>query len=183
MFSTDPKTTTSTQKVGKKLFALFISHNSKYYLKEFERFNIDGVDRYRLTWNWAACLFTFIWMASRKMYSWALLVFVITCFFAGIVHPIWLVNYAVHIFISSEVPVLEIFLNNLLMVLCGLSGNYIYYRHAKKKILNLVNQELTDSHDIAAYLEKEGGLNPWVVIIATPLLTVFLIYPWLLLVQ
>src|SRR3972149_8639170 len=45
--------------------------NRDYYLGQFRR--IDAGKALGLSWNWAAALFTFSWLRSRRMrgYSWA----------------------------------------------------------------------------------------------------------------
>ncbi len=84
-----------------------------------------------------------LWMAYRKLYGWALVVFLL-----------------------SLVP----FLNILLWPVWGLTGNYLYYEHTKKKILNLkTTQTFSDSTQMEAALQKIGGVNVWAVIVVAVL--------------
>jgi len=124
----------STIEVSEEEFAYFIWANSSKYIKAFRKFNIDGVDKFSITWNWAAFVFQFIWMACRKIYLWALIGFVLVCIF----------NYAPFI----------------MMIFFGVTGNYIYYKHAKKKILNLKRtKKFSDSHEMLMAMKKEGDVN------------------------
>ncbi len=83
------------------------------------------------------------WMAYRKIYGWALVVFFL-----------------------SFVP----FLNLLLIPVLGLTGNYLYYKHTKKKILNLkTTQTFSDSTQMSNALCKIGGVNVWAAIVVVVL--------------
>jgi hypothetical protein len=127
----------STIEVSEEEFAYFVWVDSRKYIKAFRKFNIDGVDKFSITWNWAAFFFTFFWMACRKIYSysWALIGFVLLCPF----------NYAPFI---------------IVMIFFGVTGNYIYYKHAKKKILKLKRtKKFSDSREMLMAMKKEGDVN------------------------
>ncbi len=117
-------------------FAHFIGRNTDYYIPKFRRFYNEG---FSVTWNWSAFFFEFVWMAYRKMYLWALAVWILILLFGNL-------------------PFL------LGMILFGTTGNYIYYRYAKRKILHLkTSQMLSNSHEILVTLKKEGGVNQWAI--------------------
>jgi hypothetical protein len=123
----------SKPEVTEEEFAYFIWGDPSKYIKAFRKFNIDGVDKFSITWNWAAFLFTFFWMAGRKLYSWALIAFVLPSFF-------------------SYWP--------FVMIFFGVTGNYIYYKHAKRKILELKRtKRFSDSREMLMAIKKEGDMN------------------------
>ena len=95
-------------------FAHFIGKNADKYLLKFRKFNIDGVDKFSVTWHWPAFFFGFLWMLYRKLYLWALVAFAI-----------------------SVISILPSEFGLLIVIVWGMTGNYIYYKHAKKKILEL----------------------------------------------
>jgi hypothetical protein len=124
-------------------FLDFIGNEADKYLTKFRKFYADGRDKFAFTWHWPAFLFTFSWMAYRKLYGWALVVFFL-----------------------SLVPVLRF----LLWPVLGLTGNYLYYKHTKKKILNVkTTQTFSDSTQLSDALHKIGGVNVWAAIVGAVL--------------
>ncbi len=124
-------------------FLNFIGAKADKYLTKFRKFHVDGRDKFAFTWHWPAFFFGMLWMAYRKLYGWALVVFLL-----------------------SLVP----FLNILLWPVWGLTGNYLYYKHTRKKILNLkTTQTFSDSTQREAALQKIGGVNVWAVIVVAVL--------------
>jgi type II secretory pathway pseudopilin PulG len=90
--------------------AWFIGANLHKYLRKFKKFNMNGVDRFSLTWHWPAFFFGALWMLYRKLYLWA-----------------------VGAFILSFIP----YLNFLAVFVYGATANYLYYKHTKKKVAQL----------------------------------------------
>jgi len=46
------------------------------------------------------------------------------------------------------------------MIFFGVTGNYIYYKHAKRKILNLKRTKtFSDTHEMLMAIKREGDLN------------------------
>jgi len=86
-------------------FSAFIGVNALKYIPKFKKFNIQGVDNFKATWNWAAFFFTPLWCLYRKLYLWALLSFI-------------------------AVLILPLITN----IVVGIAANFQYYTHAKKKI-------------------------------------------------
>jgi len=119
-------------------FIAFIGNNAGYYLHEFKKFNIAGRDSFSLTWNWPAFLAGFGWLLYRKMYVWALIAFV-----------------------SMLIP----YLGLVSWIAVGAIANYLYYQHAKRKILEV--RELHQSVEISVVLSQIGGVNKWVPIAGT----------------
>ena len=114
-------------------FAVYIGKNADKYLSKFKRFNIEGIDNFAATWNWSAFLVGPLWMLYRKLYLYFIIFFVITC-----------------------IPYFGI----LTWIAAGIIANYLYYKQAKSKIL-----EVKSSHSdivISEALARIGGVNSWV---------------------
>jgi hypothetical protein len=124
-------------------YGSFIGNNADKYLTKFRKFNIDGIDSFSPTWHWPAFFVPCFWMLYRKLYLWALLVFVL-----------------------SIIP----FVNFILMIVFGITGNYIYYKHTKKKLLEI--NLIPSSSDVqrAVNIAHQGGVNNVVVILGPILL-------------
>jgi hypothetical protein len=125
----------------------FIGNNAEKYLTKFRKFSINGVDSFSATWHWPAFFVPFYWMLYRKLYFWALLVFIL-----------------------SIVP----YVNFVLMIAFGATGNYIYYKHTRKKLLNI--NFTTSFSDIqrAVNVARQGGVNGVAVVIAPIILLTIL---------
>lgn len=126
--------------------AAFVGKNSDKYLAKFRAFRKDGVDSFAATWHWPAFFLSFWWTLYRKMYGWAALVLVLGC-----------------------VP----YVGFLAMIAFGLSANYLYYLHARKKILEATALPASPVERAAA-LARAGGVNNVVVIVAPVLLVAFI---------
>jgi Tfp pilus assembly protein PilE len=91
-------------------YAVFVGKNSEKYLTKFTNFNSGGIDSFKATWHWPALFVPFWWLLYRKMYGWAALAFLI-----GIIPYLGLLSGFVW----------------------AILANYIYYTHARKKILEI----------------------------------------------
>ena len=120
-------------------FAAFIGRNSGAYLSRFRRFSVLGQDNFTPTWNWAAFCFGPFWMFYRKMYMWAVV--------ALLVHFIPWVNI-------------------LFWIGWGIVGYYLYYKHAKNKILEF-KAAAAPSGDIGPVLAGVGGVHGWLMKVYT----------------
>jgi len=129
--------------VIEKDLAIFIGKNADKYLSRFRNFDRGGEDSFAVTWNWPAFFFSFWWALYRKMYGWAVLILFLYC-----------------------VP----FLGLIVMIGFGMSGNYLYFRRAKKRVLELKALPGTDLEKAAA-LARAGGVNN-VAVVAAPILFV-----------
>lgn len=125
---------------------LFVGKNSGYYSTAFRKFNIRGVETFAPTWNWAAFLYNFWWMLYRKLYLWALAWFFLTLI------PIF--GFA-------------------FWIAAGITGNYLYYRHATSKIREAKSVQPPDQ--LTAVLVELGGVNGWVIPVAVVVMTGFLL--------
>jgi len=115
-------------------FRAFAVNNPEYYVRTFAKFSKTGIDTFTPTWNWSACGFTFIWMLYRKMYVQAAVTFVIFCM-PGV--------------------------NLILHLMVGAFGNYLYYKHAKEKILE-TRPHLSEQALYPA-LTEIGGVHGWAI--------------------
>ncbi len=127
----------------KEKYRIFIGKNADYYLKKFEVFEKTGSS---LSWNWAAFGFGIFWMVYRKMYLYAFLSMLLI-FFINILE--------VSLRLS---PLLSFFLSLWLWVGFGLFGNYLYYLHVKKKVMEIIIQYPKEDEQ-KLILEKEGGTS------------------------
>ena len=112
----------------------FAGNNSEYYAHNFNKFTATGTEYFVPTWNWSACGFTFTWMLYRKMYLQAAVTFFIFC-----------------------IPGVNI----LLHIVAGSVGNYLYYKHARDKILE-TRPGLSPQGTLAA-LQQVGGVHGWAI--------------------
>ena len=128
-------------------FADFIGENADTYFRKFRNFSINEPNKFMVTWNWAAFLFSFIWFAYRKMYMWASGVFLI------------------------EVAIIEYFPSLLVIIyriVLGMTGNYLYFRHTRDDIIELkVTENFSSQQELSMALQLKGGVNRWVLIVAT----------------
>jgi hypothetical protein len=118
-----------------EMLAVFIGDKSDIYLARFRKFDPGGEDRFAATWNWPASIFVSFWFLYRKMYLWA----VITL-------------------ITSLIPVVSI----LTVIFSGVCGNYLYYRHARKKIAAL--GATATAGELDSLLARAGGVHRWVIV-------------------
>jgi tetratricopeptide (TPR) repeat protein len=118
-------------------YAAFVGKNADKYINKFKKFNTVGTDNFVATWHWPAFIVGFWWMLYRKLYFWALTAFVL-----------------------SLIP----WVNIATWIAFGATGNYIYYKDAKKKILEL--KQMRPAHDIQRGLSQIGGVNKWVITVA-----------------
>ena len=129
-----------TVKVTERDFVNFVGDYADKYLRKFKKFNVDGFDKFAWTWHWPAFLFGFWWLLYRKLYVWALIALLLLYI------PYW-------IFVSSLVY--------------GPIANYVFYKHAKRKIVKYKTANApVDPNKAAAALRKKGGVKVWVPILA-----------------
>lgn len=91
-------------------FKAFVGNNSEKYLGKFAKFNEGGIDNFKATWHWPAFFVPFAWLLYRKSYGWAIL-----AFFLGIIP----------------------FVGVVAMFGWAIVANYMYYKHAKRKLLEI----------------------------------------------
>jgi Tfp pilus assembly major pilin PilA len=134
----------SAMKISKKSvikdddYITFIGKNSEKYLSKFNKFRVGEIDNFTATWHWPAFFVPFLWMFYRKLYGWAIL-----AFFIGIIP----------------------YINILSSIVWAIVANYIYYKHAKKKILE-IKQQHPSATTQRAVIAVKGGTGVAALIIA-----------------
>lgn len=137
-FSIQPKSEAPSQiPVNEDDFIAFIGNNADYYVHQFKKFDAGGRDVFSVTWNWAAFWGGFGWMLYRKMYMWAIISFAL---------------------------MLMPYLGLAAWIAFGVVGNYLYYQHAKTKILEIKTLHPTSENSVV--LSQIGGVHRWLPIAA-----------------
>jgi hypothetical protein len=135
--------------IAEEDFADFIGKKAQTYFRKFRKFSINEPDKFAVSWNWAAFFFTYIWLAYRKMYLGAGVAFMI--------------GAAIGIMLPVLLPFWWMFF--------GIAGNFLYFRHARKHILELkATHAFSNRDELSAALQLKGGVNTWILAIAIPLL-------------
>jgi len=123
-------------KISDAEYSTFIGLNDDDYLSPFKQFEING-DKFIRTWNMGAFIGGPWWLLYRKMHMWAAIYFVLTL-------PFFLF-----------VPILGL----IPMAGLGMTGNYIYYKYTKKKIME--QKLMHPVRDITLELKEIGGIYKW----------------------
>ena len=127
----------TTDSTTREEMRAFVGNNSEYYIQNFFQFSKTGTEKFCPTWNWSTFCFTFIWMLYRKMYVPAVITFVVFC-----------------------IPGINIILH----IVAGVAGNYLYYKHVKKKIEEV--RSTRTQQNLYPILQEEGGVHKWVIWVA-----------------
>jgi hypothetical protein len=132
-------------------FAIFIGKNAEVYFRKFKKFRINEPERFSVSWNWPAFFFTYIWLAYRKMYKWAVVAFLIGTIIGILLPPFLLLWWP----------------------LFGMAGNFLYFRHARGKILEVkAAKRFNSREELSLALQEKGGVNRWILLIVIPLLLI-----------
>lgn len=123
-----------------------------FYLSKWETYMEDETS-ISPTWNWPAFLFTFFWLAFRKMYLFLFLYYFFTSLIL-LITPI-------------EIEALFCF---CFYIFIGMYGNKIYFIHCKNKIRRLKKSSATQE-EISSKIESKGGCS-----IVAPLLLGFITF-------
>lgn len=130
-----------------KDFAAFIGKNSEKYLARFRSFVHGGEDAFAVTWHWPAFFVPFFWMLYRKLYGWSVLALLL-----GLIPYVGIMSH----------------------IAFGIAAHYIYYRHAKEKLLGLKARSSSET-ERAANVAAAGGVNKVAVILAMVLAVIILL--------
>lgn len=128
-------------------FATFVGKNSETYLRKFAKFETGGVDSFRATWHWPALFVPFFWMLYRKMYGWAIVAL-----------------------LTGWIPYFGWF---LLPIVWAITANYIYYRHTKKRLLE-IKQLYPSPEAQRAVIAVRGGVGNAALLIAVAIVFVLM---------
>ncbi|MDA8157112.1 MAG: zinc-ribbon domain-containing protein [Actinomycetota bacterium] len=137
--------TGASEQVTTDDLAAFVGPNWDKYSYKFAKFNESGVDNFRATWHWPAFFVTFWWMLYRKLYGWAVFAFFLTLI--PIVGPL------------------------LIRIAWAITGNWIYYNHAKKKMLEIKQRHYSPEAQRVA-MAASGGVGNAVLILVAVLLSI-----------
>ena len=120
--------------------AAFFGDKASYYLIEKEVLERSGS---RISWNWPAFLFNFLWMYYRKMWAQATL----TAFISIILSASIVFNWGV----------------GIVMLVVGMYGNGIYVTHARKKVAEIDVAGVNPDQRLES-LAKAGGTT-WLPVV------------------
>jgi hypothetical protein len=143
----------SSVNVTEEDFVAFIGKNAGKYLAKFKDFARGNEDSFSVTWHWPAFFVPFFWFMYRKLYGWMVL-----AFFLGLIT------------FSGFVPYIGILAN----ISFGMTAHYLYYRHAKEKLLGLKARPSSET-ERAANVARAGGVNNVVLITAIVLTVIALL--------
>lgn len=132
----------NTPTTGDEAVKLFIGKNYDYFLKSW---NIAEKKTSKHSWNWAAFIVGFGWMAYRKMYLYAWI-------FIGavVVEALCEIAFGFSGKISNAI-------NLGIAVAFGMHGNYLYKLHVEKKTKEIMS--LNASEQIKIELSRQGGTS------------------------
>ena len=136
-------------------YSAVIQKNTSYYLKAFQEFDA-GITM--TSWNWCACLFCYGWLAYRKMYAAAAILFCIDFMVSSFSADIW---WLPPLIVSGG---------------CGLTGNYLYWKKTKAVIYT---SKAMQPQDQQRYLQERGGVNiiaGWVLGAGTSILSAMQVF-------
>jgi len=164
-------TSTPSPVITDEEYNSFIGKNAAKYIMKFKSFGTGGFDNFKATWHWPAFFFTFWWFIYRKLYLWAFLAFIISLIVSGISLRVFLGSIGFRD-ISTTNIILLVFIQYVTTFVVqggfGISANYIYYKHTKKKIAEL--KYLYPTSDTQRHVEyaRAGGVNTvavWIMVI------------------
>lgn len=146
---TNDNSASTSAKITSINLKLFIGKNADYYIEKWDK--ADNQARFA-GWNWAAFFLGVFWLAYRKMYRY-MFIFILLSILVG----------SLPIGGSAYTPLFW-------MILLGLFGNTLYYKHTKQKV-SIVKQQYQSTKEMETNLKKIGGIK-WLAI-GLPLLIFF----------
>jgi uncharacterized protein YecT (DUF1311 family) len=127
---------------GEEATSLFIGKNHEYFKRKWK---IAEGKKDKQSWNWAALILGFSWMAYRKMYLYSFT-------FIGAVLIEQLCEYA-----FSFPDKISNAINIAIAIAFGKFGNYLYMQHVEKKVKEIC--ALNSPDHVNQELAKQGGTN------------------------
>lgn len=150
----------------------FVFSNSQRYIPKFAANKLGK----KTSFNWFAFLFPCGWFLSRKMYLKGALIGVVQMALAILIMPFFtvaesfmpdgLASYSeVYNIFSQNIDkignaavicaAVSVFINIILRLICGIFGDYFYYKHS----ISTISQIKRESGDIEEDFRKKGGIN------------------------
>lgn len=155
-----------------KMLDAFISNPTKviWYKKSFEKYNVDGQDKFRWNWSWWCFIFSLSFLAYRRCHKLA-----IGIYFIYLLISIPLGYYSL---ISSGVlqKIILIFLNLLslfLAITLGGSSTFLVYKRFKNLKQTIENSYENEETRIQS-MKLLGGVNKWAPVIIAILVVVIM---------
>jgi len=132
------------------LYAAVIGEkNTVYYLEKFQRFD-QQASGLKASWNWSAFLFSGLWLLYRKIYLWFFVYWLLGATLVGLV----IFNAAD----SSKAFDIIVYITLAFHIICGIYGNFIYYKQVNKKI-EAAKLTLNDNELLEQTLSSKGGTS------------------------
>ncbi len=138
----------------------FVGPKETYYLNKWAHTLEPQEKKARSsTFNWAACLLSGFWLAYRKMYRAAFMLF-------GFIVLESAIEIAVQQFFGLEIPAgLDRALPIGIAAMCGSFGNQWYLTHARQKIAEIQAEGLSETA-LAQKLGRSGGTSFLAVLVS-----------------
>ncbi len=135
-----------------------IGKGAEYYMRSFAKMQTEGR---KVSWNWWAFLFGTFWLIYRRIYDWAITLFLfdLLLIYVSITHMYnsILGLFSLYYFSSYD-------LISLAVCVCfGMFGNYIYMRHIEKI---MKNETLYSGIYKERYISSGSGVDIPLVIFA-----------------
>jgi hypothetical protein len=130
----------------------FVGARADYYLRKWAPRLQDPSGETGM--NWAAFFLTALWLAYRKMYKAALILY-------GVMILLWFVQVGIFMFglgMPNVPPAVSLLVNVMVCVTCGACGNSWYLAHANRAIAAARKQGL-DGNELLATTARRGGTN------------------------
>lgn len=175
----NPQGSAVTSLITDEDYIAFIGKNANKYLTNFKEFSAEGFDEFSATWHWPAFFMPSFWMLYRKLYLWSLL-----AFFLQTTIPLLIGAYKFDIYkyysmfgysklrlMLDRIPDSFFWLTLIIpYIVFGIIGNYIYYKKAKKKLLELSKIPQSSNIERATKIAHTGGVNNVAFVIAMVLI-------------
>jgi len=114
---------------------LFVQKNADYYIAKWK---VMASSESKISWNWAAFMFTATWMGYRKMFLYAFLYILIN--------------------LTTLIPFIGFILWILLWVGMGLYGNYLYGKKTYETLV-MLKTKYPEEDEFKRLVVKEGGTS------------------------
>ncbi len=122
-----------------------------FYIDAFNRYEVDGVERFQWIWSWWAFAGGVFFLLYRKLYIEAVVFFILS-------------------FVATQVP----FAGIALMIASGGIFIYFVYKRYKKIVTTAVEHEIKGDMAVES-LNELGGYNQWSLYVAVGLNLLFMI--------
>jgi len=159
------------EEFSEEVIRAFVQKNADYYLAKWQLMAKTGS---KISWNWAAALFTSLWLFYRKMVAYGFMLFGVG-FLMGFLYFLIVLTFK-NIALIMLINFFNFVVSIAIVILLGIYGNYIYghFTYKKLKELSLIAKNEEELKLLAA--QKGGTSVGWVllaILISSLLLTTF----------